>query len=242
MEEKEVLNSTRFISAYNSIDYALRTIYNQKRSTSFSDAVRRAAKENSMVAKFEDKLIDYSRLRNSIVHTGNVDYVLAEPHDEVTEEIERIEKLLTTPPRALSVARKQNIVSVEHTETIADALKLMHGTGYKNLPVFKNETIIGVANLNYIAVSIAKQVFEKKDVNEFILNTKIDDVLKDNETEPYFTIKSEKLTIDEALTLFYENRKLLSIIITKNGTFLEKPIGILTLGDIIELNKIIDEY
>ena len=72
VEEKEILNSARFLSAYNTIDYSLRTIFNQKRSTSFSDAVRRASKQNSLVAKFEDDLIDFGRLRNSIVHTGNV--------------------------------------------------------------------------------------------------------------------------------------------------------------------------
>lgn len=242
MEEKEVLNSTRFISAYNTIDYALRTIYNQKRSTSFSDAVRRAAKTNSMIAKFEEKLIDFSRLRNSIVHTGNVDYVLAEPHDDITLEIEYIAKLLTTPPLALQVARKQNIIGVEHTETIKQVLTVMHSSGYKNLPIYKNETIIGVANLTYIASFLAKHIFENKDVNDFIYNTKIGDIIIDNSIVPYYTIKSEKLTVDEALTLFYQNRKLMSIIITKKGTFLEKPIGILTLGDIIELNKIIDEY
>ncbi len=241
MEEKEILNSARFLSAYNTIDYSLRTIFNQKRSTSFSDAVRRASKQNSLVAKFEDDLIDFGRLRNSIVHTGNVEYVLAEPHDEVTEKIEKIAKVLSTPPRALTVARKE-IIGVEHNETISEVLKIMHGTGYKNLPVYQDETIIGVANLSYIAVSIAKQVFNKEDVNSFILDAPISTVLKDNSVEPYFTIKSEKLTIDEALTLFYENRKLMSIIITKNGSYLEKPIGILTNGDIIELNKIIDEY
>ncbi len=237
----ETLNSERFVKAYNSIDYALRTTYGQKRSASFSEAVRNAARHNSLVAKFEDDLIDYSRLRNAIIHSGNVDYALAEPHDEVTKNIERIESILTTPPLALSVAKK-NIVGVEHTDTIADALKLMHGSGFKNIPVYKDETICGVANINLISLSIAKQAFEKKDVNEFILNAPISEVLIDNASEPYYVIKDEKLTIEEALNLFYENRKLGSIVITKKGTFLEKPLGLLTNGDIIELNKIIDEY
>lgn len=238
--EKEVLNSTRFVNAYNAIDYALRTAYNQKRSASFSEAVRCAAKKSSLIAKYEDDLIDFSRLRNAIVHSGNVSYALAEPHDIVTENIEKIANLITIPPLAINVAKK-DIVGVEHTTTVAETLKLIHGSGFKNIPIYKDETIFGVANINLIAVSIAKQVFDKKDVNDFVLNAPISHVLEDN-TEQYFVIKSAKLTIEEALTLFYENRKLSCIVITKKGNYLEKPIGMLTNGDIIELNKILDEY
>ena len=44
-------NAERFITAYNNIDYGLRTIYNFKRSMSFSDVVRRSVVLNSVVRK-----------------------------------------------------------------------------------------------------------------------------------------------------------------------------------------------
>ena len=241
-EEKTKPNSVRFIGAYNAIDYALKTTYKQKRTNSFADAVRRASKENSLVAKYEEVLLDYARLRNSIVHTGNVNYCLAEPNDEVTENIENIAKILTTPPRALTIATTENLVTVDHTETIAETLKIIHGSGFKNIPIIKDETIIGVANLMHIALELCKQVFDKKDINDYIYNTPISNIINSDPSSTYFEIKSDKLTVDQALTMFYNNRKLACIIITRHGTYLERPLGLITAGDIIELTKIIDEY
>jgi len=68
MSKSSRTNSERFISAYNSIDHSLRAIYGFKRSISFADLVRKAVTLNSVVRKYEDELIDYGRLRNSIVH------------------------------------------------------------------------------------------------------------------------------------------------------------------------------
>ena len=45
-------NAQRFITAYNAIDYSLRTIYDFKRSMSFSDVVRRSVVLNSVVRKY----------------------------------------------------------------------------------------------------------------------------------------------------------------------------------------------
>ncbi len=45
-------NADRFIAAYNQIDYSLRTIYDFKRSMSFSDVVRRSVVLNAVVRKY----------------------------------------------------------------------------------------------------------------------------------------------------------------------------------------------
>ena len=39
--------------------------------------------------KYEDELIDFSRLRNAIVHQSAPDKVIAEPHLDVVEKIEK---------------------------------------------------------------------------------------------------------------------------------------------------------
>ena len=83
-------NADRFIAAFNDIDYSLRTIYDFKRSTSFSDIVRRSVVLNSVVRKYEEDLIDFGRLRNAIIHNGNSKYTIAEPHTEIVEKIEKL--------------------------------------------------------------------------------------------------------------------------------------------------------
>ena len=69
-------NATRFIAAYNQIDYSLRAIYGFKRSMSFSDVIRRSVVLNSVVRKYEDDLIDFGRLRNAIIHNGTKNMLL----------------------------------------------------------------------------------------------------------------------------------------------------------------------
>ena len=85
--EQDKTNATRFIDAYNKIDYALRVQNNFKRSMSFSDMIRRAVVVNHIVRKYEDDLIDFGRLRNAIIHKSNDKFIIAEPHIDVVEKI-----------------------------------------------------------------------------------------------------------------------------------------------------------
>ena len=67
----------RFLKAYNQLDYTIKNLYNFKRGMPFSDCIRRAVPLNSVIRKFEDELVDYSRLRNAIVHsTQNDDEII----------------------------------------------------------------------------------------------------------------------------------------------------------------------
>ena len=92
--------ATRFINAYNEIDHALRTQYNFKQNISFTDLVRRCASLNAVIKNHEDDLISFARLRNAIVHSVG-EYIVAEPHENVVSAMEKIMRLVTTPPLAV---------------------------------------------------------------------------------------------------------------------------------------------
>ena len=62
-----------------------------------------------------------------------------------------------------------------------------------------------------------------------------------NEGQTYL-ICSENITVQEVLDIFYNNRKMQALIITKHGTEAERAINILTNADFFDLNKIIDDY
>ena len=239
---KNLSNSKRFIQAYNRIDSALRVQGDMRRSISYTEAVRRAARTNQIVAKYEDDLIDYGRLRNAIVHNSNEDITIAEPHDEVVVEYERIAELVCTPPLAINTICNKVSSIVEYNTKLKDYLEYSYKTGYSNVPIFKKGMLIGVANNSKIMEVIGKKIYEKKDINDFINNTNIEDVLKEFSSESYYTIANEKITLDKVLNLFTENRKLLCVVITKSGTLLEPPLGIIVIRDIMEINKILDNY
>ena len=139
-------NAERFITAYNQIDYNLRAIYDFKRSMSFSDVVRRAVLLNSVVRKYEEDLIDFGRLRNAIVHTGNNKFIIAEPHDDIVEKIEKLSEIIAEPPRAIDRVGNKDVIVIEQEMKIAESMEIISRTGYSNLPVYNGNKLIGVLN------------------------------------------------------------------------------------------------
>lgn len=232
----------RFISAYNQIDYALRTIYGFKRSISYTDLVRKAVPLNSVVRKYEDELIDYGRLRNSIVHKTNPNYVIAEPHEEVVESFELISRLITTPPTALSRVCRNEVLTSEAGMKINDILRLMAETGFKNIPVYRGTNLIGVAVGSEILEHLGKCVINGTDISEYIKKTPIEQVILRPEETTKYKITDKNLTIERALNLFYLNRRLQLIIITEKGKLTERPLGVVTVADILDMNAVLENY
>lgn len=235
-------NATRFLKAYNNLDYALRTQYNFKRSMAFSDVIRRSVVLNSVVRKYEDLLIDYGRLRNAIIHSGNETEVIAEPHLNVVEKLEKIAKLICTPPRVLETVCKKDVLCIPSTETLKKTIMLISSSGYSNLPVYENNELIGVANGQKLINNIGKVLANDYDIGQYLEQTTIKEVISFNVGELYYAIQSEELTLEKALDMFYRNRKLLVILITKHGERNEKPLGIVSVADVMDINNILENY
>ena len=145
---KAVSNSKKFIEAYNKIDHNLRAQYNFKRGQSFGDMIRRCSALNSIVRKFEDVLIDYSRLRNAIIHNENEDYVIAEPHDDVVEKIEKIAELICTPPLVINTVCNKAILTVDAKDSVGKVLGKMYKSSYSNLPIYDDNKLVVDAQQN----------------------------------------------------------------------------------------------
>lgn len=235
-------NADRFITAYNNIDYSLRTIYNFKRSMSFSDVVRRAVVLNSVVRKYEEDLIDFGRLRNAIIHQGNNKFIIAEPHDDIVDKIEKLADLITEPPTAIDRVGNKEVITINHDMSIGNAMDLIYRTGYSNLPTYEGEKLVGILNGRKLINVLGKRVSEGVNLQEFISTTTVGEVLHEMGEDYYFMLADEDLTINEAMNYFENNRKLLIILITKNGKETGKPLKIISSADIIDMKKILDVY
>ena len=235
-------NAERFIVAYNKIDYSLRTIYGFKRSITYADLIRKSVPLNSVVRKQEDELIDYGRLRNSIVHKTNPNYVIAEPHDEVVDEFEKIAKLIATPPTAFDRVCHNEVLVCDKDLTVRRLLEIMARTGFKNIPIYEGETLLGVAIGTRILDNLGHALIEKEDVEEYINQTKVIDVMTKMTEGTYFKVADKNITIERALNDFYLNRRLEIIIITEHGTTKEAPIGVVTVADILDMNAVLENY
>ena len=241
-EKKNLSNSRRFISSYNNIDYTIRTRYNLNRSIGFSELIRRSVALNYIVRKYEDDLIDFGRLRNAIIH-GNEDYVMAEPHIDVVEQIEKIERLLTAPPKALDTVCRRDVLSISADKSMKDVILLIASSSYSNIPVYnENNEIIGIANGQKILDSFGKYLLAGGKCETFLNNVKIEDMLSKIENSNYYAFANKDLTVEEALEFFHNNSRLLAILVTKNGGAKERPLGIITGSDVIKMNNILENY
>ncbi len=236
-------NARRFLDAYNNIDYALKTRYNINRSTGFSDLVRKAVAINYVVRKYQDELIDYGRLRNAIIHNNNEDYVIAEPHLEVVKNIEHIEKLLTTPPKAVETVARREVLTTNAGRSMREVITLMASSNFSNIPVYNDQKeLIGVANGQKILNSMGQFLLAGGKCSAFLDNVQIEDMLSTLQNSNYYVVKNSKCTVEEALDEFDKNHKLLAILFTKNGNKNELPVGIMTGANVVEAQKILEDY
>lgn len=240
--KKEKTNAKRFLDAYNNIDYALKTRYNISRATGFSDLVRKSVAVNYIVRKYQDELIDYGRLRNSIIHNNNEDFIIAEPHIEVVKNIEHIEKLLTTPPKVIESVARRDVLITYAGKSMREVIMLMASSNFSNIPVYKDNQLIGVANGQKILNSMGQFLIAGGKCSAFLDNVQIEDMLSTLENSNYYVVKPENCTIEEALAEFDKNHKLLAILFTKNGNSNELPIGIMTGANVVEAQKILEDY
>ena len=61
-------------------------------------------------------------------------------------------------------------------------------------------------------------------------------------SDTYYAIANQDITLENVLNLFYKNRKLLVILITKNGSDTDMPLGIISVSDIMDINSIMENY
>lgn len=242
MKNSTKTNAKRFLDAYNNIDYALKTRYNLNRSMGFSELIRKSVPVNYVVRKYEDELVDYGRLRNAIIHNSNEDYIIAEPHDAVVEKIEHIDKLLSTPPLALESVAQREVVVTYAGKSMRDVILQISSSGFSNIPVYRDKILLGVANGQKILHSLGQYLLAGGSEKTFLDNVQIEDMLSSLENSNYYCVKKADCTIEEALSEFDNNHKLLAILFTKNGEPTELPLGIMTGANVVEAQHIIENY
>lgn len=235
-------NAKRFLSAFNSIEYSLKTRHGFNRSMGFSELIRKAVVVNYTVRKYEDDLIDYGRLRNAIIHNNNEDIVIAEPHETVVENIERIEKLINKPPLVIDTVARRDVLTMSANATMKEVIIMMTKSKYSNIPVYNNGQLIGIANGQKILDSFGQFILSGGKADVFLSSVKIEDMLSSFENNDYYLVASSKMTLEDALNAFHSNAKLLAILITKSGKAKDMPLGIMTGKDVIEANAILENY
>ena len=165
-----------------------------------------------------------------------------ETYINLVEKIEKLAILISEPPIAMDRVGNKEVITINHDMKLKMAIELIYRTGYSNLPVYNGEHLIGVINGRKLINVIGQRLSDGINIQDFVENTTVGEVISDMGEDYYFMLADEKLTIDEAMNFFENNRKLLIILITKDGKDTSKPLKIISAADIIDMKKILDVY
>ncbi len=230
----------RFLLAYNKLDQGLRGIYNIKASLGFGEIIRKIAPINSIIKKYEDDLIEIGRLRNAIVHASG-DTLIAEPNVDIVEKLEQITRIVTTPPRVLDALAKRKVYSVDGETSLASVCAEMSTSGYSIVPVYIKNTLVGVINRKMIIDSIGAGIRAGVSIDN-LLKQPVASALDVLNITSHYEVAPSSITIDSMIFMFQQNRRLSTVIITKNGNYNEEPLAVIVASDLIDLQIVLDNY
>ncbi|WP_121663762.1 CBS domain-containing protein [Metabacillus litoralis] len=236
---KETRLSERFEVAYNKIDEILkkRVKHYDKR---FTVLLREGAKQHRLIKAYSEELEQYGRLRNAIVHEKReLGTYIAEPHHDVVERIERIAEVFTKPNYALTIATK-SVISFQYEDKITTVIQAIKEHNYSQYPVYKNKNFIGLLTTGDIVKWMASYT-----VNHIVdlADVKVMDILIDTLQHPIeFANKSiDIFEVEEIYEIAHKKKTdLEAVIITENGMIDEKPLGLITAWDLIEIDYTAD--
>ena len=238
----DLKNAGEFINSYNKIDSQLRDLYGFKPSQPFTDVVRRCAEKNSVVRRYENDLADYARLRNAIVHQSTDGRINAVPCDDVVENIQRIERLLCTPPTLGETLKDKKIVSIEDTISLKQAILLISRTGFSNLPVYRGGRMVGIVNNRRIIAELGAVIEAGRGVDAYLAETPVGDILSETDLFIYYKFLGKKNTLQDVLAAFEENKKLLAVAVSEKGKAGERIVNFITPADLVQISKMMEDY
>lgn len=234
----EMRNSDRFLAAFNRIEAYLKEEGDASKYESFSRSLNMAIKNNPIIKNFKEDLEKFSSLRNIIIHEEvRPNFVIAEPHIEIVERIEKIAEIFESPQRVIPKFKRE-VKKVGLYDNIAVPLRLIRN-GFSQFPVYSNGKFMGLLSDKCIAKWLANFI------NEDILSmceVRVEEVLRyDGSNGRNVRFIDKEATIYNALSIFSEHRnkniQVEAILITTNGKADESLLGIITPRDLVEISE-----
>ena len=232
-----VRNSDRFIYAYNRIEKSMEKMSGFIGYMPFSRLIDKTKKDNAVIRKFEDDLRVYANLRNAIVHNRTeVEYAIAEPHDDTVELIEYIDRELAKPITVGQMFRRK-VHTLKSSDTLSTGLELIRKQRFNQIPIYQDNEFIGLVTANGITFWLADEYPE--DVVSGKIPLLIDIYHHEKKKNTYRFI-SQDLSVYEAEEYFKkamsQGKRIEALLITQSGDKAEKLLGIVTPADLLKID------
>lgn len=223
-------NAERFLSAFAQIESKMQKLANETRYVPFSQLLARLSTHNRIIANNQEALREYSELRNAIVHMrGDNQEIIAEPCASVTENIERIVRLLSVDDSILNYACHP-VKCVKKEDSLEKAFSIMEKMDSSKIPVYEGNQYVGLLTSSMIA-KYALRHHESGCVKDALIR-------KENERVLFLSKSSNiQMAVRGFERALKEGNALLAVIITEHGKAHELPIGIITYADFPTIMK-----
>lgn len=231
-----VERSERFIVAFNKIEKYFNQQLDDTSYVPFFRAVLRLRKKDAIVNRYHNDLLEYSELRNAIVHERTeVNYTIADPHIEIVEAIEKIAAEMTAPKRVIPTFAK-TLKVVQADLTVKTLLSVIRETKFTQFPVYQGKQLIGLVTDKSILDWIAHHV---NDDFTKLLKTPIIKLIDDNGSELNYRFIPRSMDIYQAeellLDMFKKHEGIAALLITEDGRPNQKLLGMVTPKDLIRV-------
>lgn len=231
-----VERAERFIVAFNKIEKYFNQQLNDTSYVPFFRAVLRLRKKDAIVNRYHNDLLEYSELRNAIVHERTeVNYTIADPHIEVVEAIEKIAAEMTAPKLVIPTFAK-TLKVVQADLTVKTLLSVIRETKFTQFPVYRSKQFIGLVTDKSVLHWIARHV---NDDFTKLLKMPIIKLIDDNGSEPNYRFIPQSMDIYKAeallLDMFKKHEGIAALLITEDGRPNQKLLGMVTPKDLIRV-------
>lgn len=228
-------NAQLFLDAFSEIEGVFKSWNKSSKAYSFSNYVHQYAKTHSVISQYRDDLLEYSQLRNAIVHdrAGNNE-IIAQPHDEVVAEIQKIAEVITKP-KLINEIEFGKLVTCQIHDDLESVLDLMNKKDYQQVPVLDGAIVVGLLTYQNIVAYMVKHI---KNHSFSLTHVKIKDIKQEVDRTIYELMHNDRPIRDviDAYESYQKNGRILSgIIILNENSKKHGPIGILTSKDIPKL-------
>lgn len=240
MAEPKRSRSDRFLVAFARAEEALEDLLGSGSGNSFRWLVRQAAKRDPLVRSAEDDLMELSELRNAIVHDRGGGYVVAEPHEETVERLEKIVELIVDPPRIDEVMSRP-VKTCRPDEPVAEAARRMVDGEFSRLPVYADDgAFLGLLTANAIARWVATRL---AGAAHSLHEEPVSAVLEFGDAGRRFEVVDRRRLVTDVVAMFVdaprEGRRVEAVLVTPTGDPTERPMGIVTAQDLPRLYALI---
>ncbi|OUS97331.1 hypothetical protein [Rhodococcus sp. NCIMB 12038] len=239
----EARNATRFLAAFNDIEDHFRLKLKAGNHVPFERLLDDYDRRFRLTHQLRHRLSVFAALRNAIAHGryNEDEDPIADPRDDIVEEIASIRTALVAPRSAYSALPKREVLLFEPASPISEVLRAIRTCDYSQFPIYQNQTYQGLLTTNCIARWLANQLTEL----ELAESEPVEKVLAFAEQQDRAVHLPRDITVPDAIERLGrsggDSLTVAALILTHSGNPDEKPLSVIVAADLPQLHSAIGQ-